>query len=62
MRIVYTPRSDATAESELDALAAVYHYLLASNNVTKKATGTGSGDNKEGDYKSDIRADGRTSH
>jgi hypothetical protein len=62
IRIVYTPHPDATAEGELDALATVYRYLIANSNVTKKATGTGSGEDKEGDLKSDSRADGRTSH
>jgi hypothetical protein len=31
--IVYTPRSDATPEAELSALAAVYEFALRSKNA-----------------------------
>ena len=62
LHIVYTPHPDATAEGELEALATVYRYLIANSNVMTKVTGTGSGEDKKGDLKSDSRADGRTSH
>jgi hypothetical protein len=38
-RLIYTPRPDATPESELSALAAVYKFLLnrhTSRNVTDR--------------------------
>jgi hypothetical protein len=36
-RITYTPRGDATPESELDALAAIYKFVLECH-ASKKAT------------------------
>jgi hypothetical protein len=35
VRITYAPRSDATSEAELDALANVYAYLLKTRNSKK---------------------------
>ena len=36
-RLIYTPRPDATPESELSALAAVYRFCLFESNAGKKA-------------------------
>ena len=35
-RIVYTPRPDATPESEVAALASVYRFLLVDGHVKKE--------------------------
>jgi len=40
-RITYTPRPDATRESELDALAAVYKFVLECHASKKGADPTG---------------------
>jgi hypothetical protein len=40
-RITYTPRSDATPESELDALAAIYKFVLECHARKKAADPTG---------------------
>ena len=42
-RITYTPRTDATPESELSALAAVYKFLL-NRHMEKKAAGISGGE------------------
>jgi hypothetical protein len=44
-RIVYVPRPDATPESELNALAAVYRFILFDSHASKKARPTTSGPN-----------------
>jgi hypothetical protein len=36
-RIDYVPRPDATPESELNALAAVYRFILSKSNASQKA-------------------------
>jgi hypothetical protein len=36
-RVVYTPHADATPEAELDALAAVYRFILFDCHAKKKA-------------------------
>jgi len=40
-RITYTPRPDATPESELDALAAIYKFVLECHASKKAADPTG---------------------
>jgi len=35
--VTYTPRPDATPEAEVDALAAVYRYLLFETDASKRA-------------------------
>jgi len=40
-RITYTPRPDATPESELDALAAIYKFILECHASKKAADPTG---------------------
>ncbi|MDQ3864053.1 MAG: hypothetical protein M3317_11255 [Actinomycetota bacterium] len=40
-RINYTPRPDATPESELDALVAVYKFILQCHGTRKAADVTG---------------------
>jgi hypothetical protein len=40
-RITYVPRPDATPESELDALAAVYAFVLEAHAKKKAATPSG---------------------
>jgi hypothetical protein len=35
--VIYTPRSDATTETELDVLANVYPYLIKSHRSKKAA-------------------------
>ena len=35
-RITYTPRPDATPEGELNALAAVYRFILFESSASKK--------------------------
>jgi hypothetical protein len=35
-RITYTPRHDATSELELDALAAVYRFILLESSARKE--------------------------
>jgi hypothetical protein len=42
-RIVYTPRSDATPESEASALASAYRYLL-NRHIKKEAAHPGDPD------------------
>ena len=44
-RITYTPRPDATPESELDALAAIYKFVLECH-ATKKAVDPTGGQNE----------------
>ncbi len=46
--VIYAPRSDATAESELSALAAVYAFILEAH-ASKKATKQSSQDDAQGD-------------
>jgi hypothetical protein len=36
-RVTYSPRPDSTPEAELDALAAVYRYLLFETDASKRA-------------------------
>jgi hypothetical protein len=36
--IVYTPRPDATSETEISALAVVYRFVLFESNASKKTT------------------------
>jgi hypothetical protein len=45
-RIAYTPRSDATPEAELNALASVYSFILDCH-AKKKATRSGGLDDAE---------------
>jgi hypothetical protein len=40
-RITYTPRPDATPESELDALVAIYKFVLECHASKKAADPTG---------------------
>ena len=37
-RIIYTPRPDATPEAELDALAAIYCFVLTQSGASKEVT------------------------
>lgn len=37
-RILYTPRGDATSEAELNALAAVYRFLILEKGVANDLT------------------------
>ena len=37
-RIIYTPRPDATPEAELDALAAIYCFVLTQSGASKRVT------------------------
>jgi hypothetical protein len=47
-RIAYTPRSDATAEGELNALASIYSFVLHSAHKNAAGrTSTNGGDEKE---------------
>jgi hypothetical protein len=39
-RITYTPRPDAAPEADLDALAAVYHFLVLEKGVPHDLTNT----------------------
>jgi hypothetical protein len=39
LRIVYSPRSDATAESELNVLACVYRFVLERHATRASAAG-----------------------
>ncbi len=54
-RIVYTPRADATSESEAVALAAVYRFLL-DRHAKKKAAHPGGPDDAKERLKNDSRA------
>ena len=46
-RLVYTPHQDATPESELNALASIYRFILFENGAKKEATRTGGPDDPE---------------
>jgi hypothetical protein len=50
--IAYTPLPSATAESELDALVAVYAFVLETHARKKAATPSG----REGDVRKDHNA------
>jgi hypothetical protein len=39
--IIYQPRADATPESELRTLVAIYHFILLENNASKEAVRLG---------------------
>ncbi len=54
-RIIYTPRSGATSESEVVALAAVYQFLLDRHAKIKAAHPGGPDDAKER-FENDSRA------
>jgi hypothetical protein len=54
-RITYVPRSDATPESELDALAAVYAFILQCHESRKVADPTGDPDEAKEDNDFDLR-------
>ena len=51
-RLTYTPLSDATPESELDAFAAVYAFVLEAHAKKKAAAPSG----QEGDVRKDHNA------
>jgi hypothetical protein len=50
----YTPLPDATPESELDALAAVYAYVLESYETKKAAAPSGQEDDVRKDHDAHI--------
>jgi hypothetical protein len=43
-RIIYTPRSDATPEGELDAVSSVLKFILFESSASKKGTHPGAPD------------------
>ena len=53
-RINYTPLPDATPESELDALAAVYSFVLESHETKKAAAPSGQEDDVRKDQNAHI--------
>ncbi len=48
-RVSYAPRPDATLESELAALAAVYAFILECHDAKKGAEASGGEDDGKGD-------------
>jgi hypothetical protein len=54
-RINYTPLSDATSESELDALVAVYKFILQCHESRKVADPTGDPNEAKEDKDFDLR-------
>jgi hypothetical protein len=48
-QIAHTPRSDATPEAELTALAAVYAFILECHAKKRAAEGSGGDDNGKGE-------------
>ena len=54
-RITYVPRSDATPESELDALVAVYAFILQCHESRKVADPTGDPNEAKEDKDFDLR-------
>ena len=55
-RIVYTPRSDATPEGEIAALASVYRFILFESSASKEAAHPGSPDDAKEGSRDDSRA------
>lgn len=55
-RIIYTPRPDATPESEAAALAAVYRFILFESSARKEAAHPGSPDDAKEGSRDDSRA------
>jgi hypothetical protein len=55
-RITYTPRSDATPESELSALAAVYRFILDCHAKKEGRPTTSGPENAKERIKDDFRA------
>ena len=55
VRLTYTPRSDATMEVELEALAAVYRFVLERHEGKKKAAVQSDHDDAKG-AKDNVRA------
>jgi hypothetical protein len=54
-RITYTPRPDATPESELDALAAIYKFVLECHASKKAADPTGDPNEAKEDKDIDLK-------
>jgi hypothetical protein len=54
-RISYSPRPDATVETEEQVLAAVYRFILDCH-AKKKAGGISTGDDARKEIKNDSRA------
>jgi hypothetical protein len=54
-RISYTPYPDATPESELDALVAVYEFILQCHESRKVADPTGDPNEAKEDKDFDLR-------
>ena len=54
-RISYTPLPDATPESELDALVAVYEFILQCHESRKVADPTGDPNEAKEDKDFDLR-------
>jgi hypothetical protein len=53
-RLTYIPRPDATPESELDALATVYSFVLKAHAKKKAATPSGQEDDVRKDQSAHI--------
>jgi len=54
-RITYTPRANATPESELDALAAIYKFVLECHARRKAADPTGDPNEAKEDKDIDLK-------
>jgi hypothetical protein len=54
-RITYVPRSDATFENDLDALVAVYEFILQCHESRKVADPTGDPNEAKEDKDFDLR-------